>query len=86
LKNLTDADPQKNLLTLATRIAELQEQNRLAQLKTSDVEKRTLLLQREKEQALLEMSRMSAAKTKMESLCRELHKHNQQIRVKTCSF
>jgi hypothetical protein len=37
---------------------------------------------RERDQILLENSRITAAKTKLESLCRELHKHNQQIRVK----
>ena len=36
---------------------------------------------RERDQVLLENGRIVAAKTKLESLCRELHRHNQQIRV-----
>lgn len=82
MKNLTDPDPQKNLLVLATKLAELQEQNRLTQSKTNEIEKRSAVLMRERDQVLLENSRITAAKTKLESLCRELHKHNQQIRVK----
>jgi len=84
MKNLTDPDQQKNLLTLATKIAELQEQNRLAQTKTNEFEKRSIIFMRERDQALLENGRIIAAKSKLESLCRELHKHNQQIRV--CFF
>lgn len=80
VKNLTDPDPQKNLLSLATKIAELQEQNRAFQSKISEVEKRSALISRERDQALLETGRITAAKTKLESLCRELHRHNQQIR------
>jgi len=80
LKNLTDPDQQKNLLTLATKIAELQEQNRLAQAKTNELEKRSTIFMRERDQALLENGRIVAAKAKLESLCRELHRHNQQIR------
>jgi len=82
VKNLTDPDPQKNLLVLATKLAELQEQNRLSQSKINEIEKRSAVLMRERDQVLLENSRITAAKTKLESLCRELHKHNQQIRVK----
>ncbi len=83
VKNLTDSDPQKNLLALATKLAELQEQNRLAQSKITEIEKRSAVLMRERDQVLMENSRVTAAKTKLESLCRELHKHNQQIRVKS---
>jgi hypothetical protein len=36
---------------------------------------------RERDQVLLENGRIVAAKAKLESLCRELHRHNQQIRV-----
>ncbi len=68
-------------MTLATKIAELQEQNRLGQVKTTELEKRTTVLMREREQVLLENGRIVAAKAKLESLCRELHRHNQQIRV-----
>ena len=39
VKNLTDLDPQKNFLILATKIAELQEQHRLTQTKTNELEK-----------------------------------------------
>ncbi len=85
MKNLTDPDPQKNLLTLATKLAELQEQNRLTQSKTTELEKRSIVLMRERDQVLLENGRISAAKVKLESLCRELHRHNQQIRVNTLS-
>lgn len=74
-------DPQKNLLALATQLAELQEQSRLSQWKISDIEKRSNTHMRERDQILLENSRISASKTKLESLCRELHQHNQQIRV-----
>ena len=82
MKNLTDPDAQKNLLTLATKLAELQEQSRLTQSKITEVEKRSAVLMRERDQVLLENSRVTAGKTKLESLCRELHKHNQQIRVR----
>ncbi len=68
-------------MTLATKIAELQEQNRLIQAKTTEIEKRSTLFMRERDQALLENGRITAAKAKLESLCRELHRHNQQIRV-----
>ncbi|CAF3595574.1 unnamed protein product [Adineta steineri] len=80
IKNLTDPDPQKNLLSLATKIVELQEQHRLIQVKNNELEKRTTTLLRERDQILLENSRVVGAKTKLESLCRELHRHNQQIR------
>jgi hypothetical protein len=82
MKSLADGDSQKNLLTLATKLAELQEQNRLTQSKINEIEKRSTVLMRERDQVLLENSRVLAAKTKLESLCRELHRHNQQIRVK----
>jgi 3-phosphoglycerate kinase len=82
MKNLTDPDPQKNLLTLATKLAELQEQHRVTQSKIHETEKRSAVLMRERDQVLLENGRITAGKTKLESLCRELHKHNQQIRVK----
>lgn len=39
------------------------------------------MVMRERDQALSENSRIIAVKTKLESLCRELHRHNQQIRV-----
>lgn len=81
MKSLNDPDQQKNLLTLATKIAELQEQNRLIQVKTNEIEKRSTGYIRERDQALLENGRIVAAKAKLESLCRELHRHNQQIRV-----
>jgi len=83
MKSLFDGDSQKNLLTLATKLAELQEQNRLTQSKINEIEKRSTVLMRERDQVLLENIRVSAAKTKLEGLCRELHRHNQQIRVKT---
>lgn len=86
MKNLTDPDPQKNLLSLATKLAELQEQNRLTQSKITEIEKRSTVLIRERDQVLLENSRITAAKMKLESLCRELHKHNQQIRVTKISI
>jgi len=82
LKNLTDPDPQKNLLTLATKVAELQEQHRMTQSKIHELEKRSTVLMRERDQALIENGRITASKAKLESLCRELHQHNQQIRVK----
>lgn len=81
VKGLTDSDPQKNLLTLATKIAELQEQQRLINARANDSEKRLANLMRERDQALLENGRIIAAKAKLESLCRELHRHSQQIRV-----
>jgi predicted RNase H-like nuclease (RuvC/YqgF family) len=84
MKNLTDSDQQQNLLALATKIAELQEQNRFTQAKTNELEKRSTVFMRERDQALLENGRIVAAKAKLESLCRELHRHNQQIRV--CYF
>jgi hypothetical protein len=37
---------------------------------------------RERDLALLENGRALATKTKLEDLCRELHRRNQQIRVK----
>jgi len=82
MKNLTDPDPQKNLFNLATKLAELQEQHRLTQSKIHEAEKRSAVLMRERDQVLLENGRITAGKTKLESLCRELHRHNQQIRVK----
>jgi hypothetical protein len=66
---------------LATKLAELQEQSRTNQSKITELEKRSAVLMRERDQVLMENSRVTAAKTKLESLCRELHKHNQQIRV-----
>lgn len=81
MKGLNDPDPQKNLQTLATKIAELQEQNRVIQVKTNELEKRSTGFMRERDQALLENGRITASKSKLESLCRELHRHNQQIRV-----
>lgn len=82
VKSLSDTDPQKSLLTLATKLAELQEQNRLIQSKINESEKRSTGLIRDRDQILFENSRSLTAKTKLESLCRELHQHNQQIRVK----
>ena len=66
---------------LATKIIELQEQNRMTQAKVNEVEKRSTTIMRERDQVLLENGRIVAAKTKLESLCRELNRHNQQIRV-----
>ncbi|UJR07855.1 hypothetical protein I4U23_012138 [Adineta vaga] len=80
VKTLTDSDPQKNLLTLATKLAEFQEQNRSIQSKIHELEKKSVVFMRERDQALLENGRISASKGKLESLCRELHQHNQQIR------
>lgn len=83
MKSLTNPDPQKNLLTLATKLVELQEQSRSNHSKINEIEKRSTGLMRERDQVLLENSRVTAAKTKLESLCRELHRHNQQIRVRS---
>ncbi|CAF1524069.1 unnamed protein product [Adineta ricciae] len=80
MKGLTDSDTEKNLLTLATKVAELQEQQRTLLTKSNELEKRTTTYTRERDHISLENSRIIAAKTKLESLCRELHKHNQQIR------
>ncbi|CAF0719114.1 unnamed protein product [Adineta ricciae] len=80
MKGLTDSDTEKNLLTLATKVAELQEQQRMLLAKSSELEKRTTTYTRERDHISLENSRIIAAKTKLESLCHELHKHNQQIR------
>lgn len=85
MKGLTDSDTEKNLLTLATKIAEAQEQQRTLLTKSNDLEKRTTTYTRERDHISLENSRLMAAKTKLESLCRELHKHNQQIRVNSSS-
>lgn len=82
MKTLTDPDPQKNMLKLATKLVELQDQSRLNHSKINEIEKRSATLMRERDQILLENSRVNAAKTKLESLCRELHRHNQQIRVR----
>ena len=72
MKHLNDPDAQKNLSTLATKIAELQEQNRLTQGKINDFEKRSTIFMRERDQALLENGRLVASKSKLESLCRDL--------------
>ena len=81
IQGLNAPHPQNNLQTLATKIAELQEQNRVIQVKTNELEKRSTSFMRERDQALLENGRITASKSKLESLCRELHRHNQQIRV-----
>lgn len=81
LKTLSDPDPQKNLLALATKVAEMQEQNRSTQSKIHELEKKSAVLVRERDTVLLENGRITGSKAKLESLCRELHQHNQQIRV-----
>ena len=81
LKTLTESDPQKNLMVLATVLAELQEQTRSTQAKITELEKRSNVSMRERDQALLDNDRVTNSKAKLESLCRELHRSNQQIRV-----
>ncbi|CAF0727237.1 unnamed protein product [Didymodactylos carnosus] len=80
MKNLPDLDPQKNLMSLCIKLAEFQEQYRVACAKVNELEKRSTVIMRERDQTLLENGRITAAKAKLESLCRELHRHNQQIR------
>ncbi|CAF1219461.1 unnamed protein product, partial [Didymodactylos carnosus] len=80
MKNLSDSDPQKNLMSLCIKLAEIQEQHRVTCAKVNELEKRSNVIMRERDQALLENGRVTAAKAKLESLCRELHRHNQQIR------
>jgi DNA-binding Xre family transcriptional regulator len=66
---------------LALKLAEYQEHIHLAQVKINETEKRSIVFMRERDLAMLEHGRTLAAKSKLENLCRELHRNIQLIRV-----
>lgn len=79
LLNANDSSESK-LDALCKKYTEFAEEHKQLKNKYKLLEKQLTLTVREKEQLQTEHSKAVLAKSKLESLCRELHRHNEQIK------
>jgi hydroxymethylpyrimidine pyrophosphatase-like HAD family hydrolase len=66
--------------TLVQKFIDLQEQNKKGQLANKESERTIISLTKQRDSALSDYSKMLLGKDKLESLCRELQKHNKLIK------
>ncbi|KAK8407597.1 hypothetical protein O3P69_002271 [Scylla paramamosain] len=72
--------PEEQVSTLLAKYAEMAEENKRLQMSTKTVERQVQVLQRDKDQLESEHTKVILAKSKLESLCRELQKQNKLIK------
>lgn len=72
--------PEEQVSTLLAKYAEMAEENKRLQTNTKAVERQVQVLQRDKDQLESEHTKVILAKSKLESLCRELQKQNKLIK------
>ncbi|RMC12858.1 hypothetical protein DUI87_10383 [Hirundo rustica rustica] len=75
--------PEEKLDLLFKKYAELLEEHRAEQKKLKYLQKRQAQLTKEKDQLQSEHSRAVLARSKLESLCRELQRHNKNLKEET---
>ncbi|NXE88331.1 TXLNB protein, partial [Menura novaehollandiae] len=75
--------PEEKLDLLFKKYAELLEEHRAEQKKLKYLQKRQAQLTKEKDQLQSEHSRAILARSKLESLCRELQRHNKNLKEET---
>ncbi|NXJ79200.1 TXLNB protein, partial [Trogon melanurus] len=75
--------PEEKLDLLFKKYAELLEEHRADQKKLKYLQKRQAQLTKEKDQLQSEHSRAILARSKLESLCRELQRHNKNLKEET---
>ncbi|MPC15338.1 Alpha-taxilin [Portunus trituberculatus] len=71
---------EEQVSTLLAKYAEMAEENKRLQMSTKTVERQVQVLQRDKDQLESEHTKVILAKSKLESLCRELQKQNKLIK------
>ncbi|KAL5010601.1 hypothetical protein ScPMuIL_012906 [Solemya velum] len=71
---------EEKLAALCKKYADLHEEHRVVQSSFKQVQRKLTVTSREKDQLQSEHTKAVMAKSKLESLCRELQKHNQMIR------
>ncbi|NXD78306.1 TXLNB protein, partial [Halcyon senegalensis] len=75
--------PEEKLDLLFKKYAELLEEHRAEQKKLKYLQKRQTQITKEKDQLQSEHSRAILARSKLESLCRELQRHNKNLKEET---
>ncbi|XP_003404035.1 beta-taxilin [Loxodonta africana] len=75
--------PEEKLDFLFKKYAELLEEHRTEQKKLKLLQKKQIQVQKEKDQLQSEHSRAILARSKLESLCRELQRHNKTLKEET---
>ncbi|KAM9240421.1 beta-taxilin [Leptosomus discolor] len=75
--------PEEKLDLLFKKYAELLEEHRVEQKKLKYLQKRQAQITKEKDQLQSEHSRAVLARSKLESLCRELQRHNKNLKEET---
>ncbi|XP_072265091.1 beta-taxilin [Pyxicephalus adspersus] len=75
--------PEEKLEALAKKYAELLEEHHSEQKQMKQLQKRQLQLIKEKDQLQSEHSKAILARSKLESLCRELQRHNKTLKEET---
>ncbi|XP_010293511.1 PREDICTED: beta-taxilin [Phaethon lepturus] len=75
--------PEEKLDLLFKKYAELLEEHRTEQKKLKYLQKRQAQITKEKDQLQSEHSRAILARSKLESLCRELQRHNKNLKEET---
>lgn len=81
LKDINSLPEQERLEALTTKYSELYEEYRTCHSSLAVSEKRCSVLQRERDQLQTEQSKLVLARSRMESLCRELQRQNKLIKV-----
>ncbi|KAL4233589.1 hypothetical protein ACF0H5_008270 [Mactra antiquata] len=71
---------EEKLAALCKKYADLHEEHRIIQSSLKQTQRKLTVTSREKDQLQSEHTKAVMAKSKLESLCRELQKHNQTIR------
>nr|XP_033791386.1 beta-taxilin [Geotrypetes seraphini] len=75
--------PEEKLEVLFKKYAELLEEHRTEQKQLRQVQKRLAQIMKEKDQLQSEHSRAILSRSKLESLCRELQRHNKTLKEET---
>ncbi|XP_008563712.1 PREDICTED: beta-taxilin [Galeopterus variegatus] len=75
--------PEEKLDFLFKKYAELVDEHRTEQKKLKLLQKKQIQIQKEKDQLQSEHSRAILARSKLESLCRELQRHNKTLKEET---
>ncbi|NXT01984.1 TXLNB protein, partial [Jacana jacana] len=84
IQSLSKLDtPEEKMELLFKKYAELHEEHRAEQKKLKYLQKRQAQITKEKDQLQSEHSRAILARSKLESLCRELQRHNKNLKEET---
>lgn len=81
LKLVNSVPEQDRLLTLSNKYGELYDEFRNLQIAYAALKKQSEMVQKEKDQLQTEQGRSVLARSRLESLCRELQRQNKLIKV-----